>query len=42
MNTAVKLGSYALGLAVVFGGTLGVGNAVGPVRHHLRPRTTPP
>ncbi|TMR95735.1 hypothetical protein [Nonomuraea basaltis] len=31
MNTAAKLGSYVLGLAVVFGGALGVGNAVGPV-----------
>ncbi|MEV4370743.1 hypothetical protein AB0J71_27000 [Nonomuraea sp. NPDC049637] len=31
MNTAAKLGAYALGLAVVFGGALGVGRAVGPV-----------
>ncbi|MEV0197129.1 hypothetical protein [Nonomuraea sp. NPDC050691] len=31
MNTAAKLGSYVLGLAVVFGGALGVGKAVGPV-----------
>ncbi|AQZ69535.1 Putative secreted protein [[Actinomadura] parvosata subsp. kistnae] len=31
MNTAVKLGSYVLGLAVVFGGALGVGKVVGPV-----------
>ncbi|MEW9555474.1 hypothetical protein [Nonomuraea sp. NPDC050783] len=31
MNAAVKLGSYALGLAVVFGGALGVGRAIGPV-----------
>jgi hypothetical protein len=31
VNTAVKLGSYVLGLAVVFGGALGVGKAVGPV-----------
>ncbi|MFC7586475.1 hypothetical protein ACFQYP_24090 [Nonomuraea antimicrobica] len=31
MNTATKLGSYVLGLAVVFGGALGVGNAVGPI-----------
>ncbi|MFI6174323.1 hypothetical protein ACIA8R_02140 [Nonomuraea sp. NPDC051191] len=31
MNTAAKLGSYVLGLAVVFGGALGVGRAVGPV-----------
>ncbi|MFI7444699.1 hypothetical protein [Nonomuraea indica] len=31
MNTAAKLGAYSLGLAVVFGGALGVGNAVGPV-----------
>ncbi|MGI5289043.1 hypothetical protein ACQEVF_37655 [Nonomuraea polychroma] len=31
MNAAAKLGSYVLGLAVVFGGALGVGTAVGPV-----------
>ncbi|MBF8193233.1 hypothetical protein ITP53_47710 [Nonomuraea sp. K274] len=31
MNTAAKLGSYVLGLAVVFGGALGVGRTVGPV-----------
>ncbi|MFI9843631.1 hypothetical protein ACIHFD_41795 [Nonomuraea sp. NPDC051941] len=31
MNTATKLGSYVLGLAVVFGGALGAGKAVGPV-----------
>ncbi|NUP61386.1 MAG: hypothetical protein HOW71_04315 [Nonomuraea sp.] len=31
MNAATKLGSYVLGLAVVFGGALGVGHAVGPV-----------
>ncbi|MDR8407671.1 hypothetical protein MTP10_02825 [Nonomuraea sp. 3-1Str] len=31
MNAAAKLGSYVLGLAVVFGGALGVGKAVGPV-----------
>ncbi len=31
MNTASKLGTYVLGLAVVFGGALGVGNAVGDV-----------
>ncbi|AQZ67783.1 Putative secreted protein [[Actinomadura] parvosata subsp. kistnae] len=30
MNTAMKLGSYALGLAVVFGGGLGVGKVVAP------------
>ncbi|MFB4269429.1 hypothetical protein [Nonomuraea sp. GTA35] len=30
MNTAARLGSYALGLAVVFGGALGVGKVVGP------------
>ncbi|MEV0388756.1 hypothetical protein [Nonomuraea sp. NPDC050643] len=30
MNTAAKLGTYALGLAVVFGGALGVGRVVGP------------
>ncbi|MEO3867502.1 hypothetical protein ABGB18_01585 [Nonomuraea sp. B12E4] len=31
MNTAAKLGSYVLGLAVVFGGALGAGKVVGPV-----------
>ncbi|MEV0234623.1 hypothetical protein [Nonomuraea sp. NPDC050786] len=31
MNAAAKLGSYVLGLAVIFGGALGVGNAVGEV-----------
>ncbi|NUT44033.1 MAG: hypothetical protein HOV86_28955, partial [Thermoactinospora sp.] len=31
MNAATKLGSYVLGLAVVFGGALGVGHVVGPV-----------
>ncbi|MFG1958605.1 hypothetical protein [Nonomuraea sp. NPDC049028] len=31
MNTAAKLGAYVLGLAVVFGGALGAGKAVGPV-----------
>ncbi|MFG1711365.1 hypothetical protein ACFLIM_50285, partial [Nonomuraea sp. M3C6] len=31
MNTAAKLGSYILGLAVVFGGALGAGKVVGPV-----------
>ncbi|MER7506113.1 hypothetical protein AB0L05_30385 [Nonomuraea pusilla] len=31
MNTPVRLGAYVLGLAVVFGGALGVGKAVGPV-----------
>ncbi|WP_431922371.1 hypothetical protein [Nonomuraea jabiensis] len=31
MNTATKLGSYLLGLAVVFGGALGAGKVVGPV-----------
>ncbi|MGR6913405.1 hypothetical protein ACU635_04045 [[Actinomadura] parvosata] len=30
MNTAMKLGSYALGLAVLFGGALGVGKVVAP------------
>lgn len=30
MNTAAKLGSYALGLAVLFGGALGVGKVAGP------------
>jgi hypothetical protein len=29
VNTAARLGVYALGLAVIFGGALGVGNAVG-------------
>jgi hypothetical protein len=31
VNTAAKLGTYVLGLAVVFGGALGVGSAVGEV-----------
>ncbi|MEV4219193.1 hypothetical protein [Nonomuraea sp. NPDC049725] len=31
MNAATKLGAYVLGLAVVFGGALGVGNMTGPV-----------
>ncbi|MFG1710488.1 hypothetical protein ACFLIM_45710 [Nonomuraea sp. M3C6] len=31
MNTAAKLGSYILGLVVVFGGALGAGKVVGPV-----------
>lgn len=31
MNTAVKLGAFALGLVAVFAGAAGVGNAVGPV-----------
>jgi hypothetical protein len=31
MRTAAKLGVYALGLAVVFGGALGIGKAVGEV-----------
>ncbi|WP_285705047.1 hypothetical protein [Microtetraspora sp. NBRC 16547] len=31
MNTPAKLGAYALGLAVVFGATFGVGTAVGGV-----------
>jgi hypothetical protein len=30
MNTATKLGAYALGLAAVFGGAAGIGNVVGP------------
>ncbi|MEU9834774.1 hypothetical protein AB0D67_24855 [Streptosporangium sp. NPDC048047] len=30
MNTPVRIGAYALGLAVVFGGALGAGRAVGP------------
>ncbi|WP_030170462.1 hypothetical protein [Spirillospora albida] len=31
MNTPGKLGVYALGLAVVFGGAIGIGNAAGPI-----------
>ncbi|GAA2445481.1 hypothetical protein GCM10010191_72980 [Actinomadura vinacea] len=31
MNSATKLGAYALGLAAVFGGALGVGDIAGPV-----------
>ncbi|WP_433249548.1 hypothetical protein ACQPYK_02565 [Streptosporangium sp. CA-135522] len=31
MNTAAKLGAYVAGLAVIFGGTLGLGNVVGPL-----------
>lgn len=31
MNTPAKLGAYALGLAVTFGGALGAGTAVGPI-----------
>ncbi|WP_067450963.1 hypothetical protein [Actinomadura macra] len=31
MNTATKLGAYALGLAVVFGGAAGIGKVAGPV-----------
>ncbi|MFI6795951.1 hypothetical protein [Streptosporangium canum] len=31
MNTAAKLGAYLAGLAVIFGGTVGVGKTVGPV-----------
>ena len=31
MNTPTKLGTYALGLVVVFGASAGIGNAVGPV-----------
>ncbi|MFI6732479.1 hypothetical protein ACIBI9_06035 [Nonomuraea sp. NPDC050451] len=31
MNAATRLGAYVVGLAVVFGGALGVGNAVGEV-----------
>ncbi|GAA2617161.1 hypothetical protein SMC26_40090 [Actinomadura fulvescens] len=31
MNTATKLGAFALGLAAVFGGAVGAGNIVGPV-----------
>ncbi|MGP3965886.1 hypothetical protein ACTWPT_59095 [Nonomuraea sp. 3N208] len=31
MNAAAKLGSYVVGVAVVFGGALGVGKVVGPV-----------
>lgn len=31
MNSATKVGAYALGLAVVFGGAAGIGKAAGPV-----------
>ncbi|MFC4120536.1 hypothetical protein [Nonomuraea zeae] len=31
MNTAARLGAYALGLVVVFGGALGAGKVAGPV-----------
>ncbi len=31
MNSATKVGVYALGLAVVFGGAAGVGKAAGPI-----------
>ncbi|WP_433371956.1 hypothetical protein [Streptosporangium sp. CA-115845] len=31
MNGAIKVGAYAVGLAVVFGGALGAGRLVGPV-----------
>ncbi|GAA2885869.1 hypothetical protein GCM10010517_49510 [Streptosporangium fragile] len=31
MNGAIKVGAYALGLAVVFGGALGAGRVVGPI-----------
>ncbi|WP_131737814.1 hypothetical protein [Actinomadura roseirufa] len=31
MNTAAKLGVYTLGLAVAFGGAIGIGKIVGPV-----------
>ncbi|WP_329426345.1 hypothetical protein OG339_39595 [Streptosporangium sp. NBC_01495] len=31
MNGAIKVGAYALGLAVVFGGALGAGRVAGPV-----------
>ena len=31
MNTATKLGAYALGLTVVFGGAAGIGKIAGPV-----------
>jgi hypothetical protein len=31
MNTTAKVGAYALGLAVIFAGALGIGNAVGEV-----------
>ncbi|MBB5075928.1 hypothetical protein [Nonomuraea endophytica] len=39
MNTAAKLGTYVLGLAVVFGGTWGVGNLVGPQATPQKPAT---
>lgn len=31
MNTATKLGAYGASLALVFGGALAVGSAVGPI-----------
>jgi len=31
MNSATKVGAYALGLAVVFGGAAGIGKAAGPI-----------
>ncbi|MGP4023140.1 hypothetical protein [Actinomadura sp. 3N407] len=31
MNSATKVGAYAVGLAVIFGGAAGIGKAVGPV-----------
>ena len=30
-STAAKVGAFLVGLAVVFGAALGIGNAVGPV-----------
>ncbi|WP_327088466.1 hypothetical protein OIE66_40145 [Nonomuraea sp. NBC_01738] len=40
MNTATRLGAYALGLAVVFGGTWGAGNLVGPPAGAAAPSAT--
>jgi hypothetical protein len=37
MNTPGKLGVYALGLAVVFGGAVGIGNAAGPIGKTAEP-----
>ncbi|GAA3511864.1 hypothetical protein FHR32_008378 [Streptosporangium album] len=46
MNTSAKLGAYVLGLAVIFGGALGAGSAVGavgtPAADGHRPHTASP
>ncbi|MEV4187320.1 hypothetical protein ACWDOR_26390 [Streptosporangium canum] len=48
MNTPAKLGAYVLGLAVIFGGALGAGSAVGSVSpppaadgHQVHPTPSP-